>query len=42
MALEELVGGKCFHLHLDSMLVPKSLFLTIVPLSQTFLTGTVT
>jgi hypothetical protein len=42
MGLEALVGGKCFHLHLDSMLVPRSLSLTTVPLSQMFLTGTVT
>jgi hypothetical protein len=42
MALEALVGGKCFHLHLDSMLAPKYLSLTIVPLSQMFLTGSAT
>jgi hypothetical protein len=42
MALEALVGGKYFHLHLDSMLAPGSLSLTTVPLSQMFLTGTVT
>jgi hypothetical protein len=33
MALEALVGGKHFHLHLDSMLAPGSLSLTTVPLS---------
>jgi hypothetical protein len=42
MALEALVGGKYFHLHLDSMLTLGSQSLTTVPLSQTFLTGTVT
>jgi hypothetical protein len=42
MALEALVGGKYSHLHLDSMLAPGSLSLTTVPLSQMFLTGTVT
>jgi hypothetical protein len=42
MALEALVGGKHFHLHLDSMLVPGSRFLTTVLLSQMFPTGTVT
>jgi hypothetical protein len=42
MALEALVGGKHFHLHLDSMLAPGSLFLTTVFLSQMFPTGTVT
>jgi hypothetical protein len=42
MDLEALVGGKCLHLHLDSMLAPRSLSLTIVPLSQMFRTGTVT
>jgi hypothetical protein len=40
MALEVLVGGKHFHLHLDSMLAPGSL--TTVLLSQMFPTGTVT
>jgi hypothetical protein len=42
MALEALVGGKHFHLHLDSMLAPRSLSLTTIPLSQMSLTGTVT
>jgi hypothetical protein len=42
MALEALVGGKYFDLHLDSMLAPGSLSLTVVHLSQMFLTGTVT
>jgi hypothetical protein len=42
MALEALVGGKNFHLHLDSMLAPGSLSLTTVLLSQMFPTGTVT
>jgi hypothetical protein len=42
MALEALVGGKHLHLHLDSTLAPGSLSLTTVPLSQMFLTGTVT
>jgi hypothetical protein len=42
MALEELAGGKHFHLHLDSMLAPGSLSLTTVLLSQMFPTGTVT
>jgi hypothetical protein len=41
MALEALVGGKHFHLHLDSVLAPGSLSLTTIPLSQMFLTGTV-
>jgi hypothetical protein len=42
MALEALVGGKHFHLHLGSMLAPGSLSLTIVPLPQISLTGIVT
>jgi hypothetical protein len=42
MALEALVGGKHFHLHLDAMLAPGSLFLTTVLLSQMFSTGTIT
>jgi hypothetical protein len=42
MALEALVGGKYSHLHLDSMLTHGSLSLKTVPLSQTFLTVTVT
>jgi hypothetical protein len=42
MALEALVGGKHFHPHLGPMLAPRSLSLTTVPLSQMFLTGTVT
>jgi hypothetical protein len=42
MALEALVGGKHFHLHLGSMLAPGSLSLTTVLLSQMFPTGTVT
>jgi hypothetical protein len=42
MALEALVGDKHFHLHLDSMLAPRSLSLTTIPLSQMSLTGTVT
>jgi hypothetical protein len=42
MALEALVGGKNFHLHLDSMLAPVSLSLTTVLLSQMFPTSTVT
>jgi hypothetical protein len=42
MALEALVGGKHFHLHLDSALAPGFLSLTTVPLSQMSLTGTVT
>jgi hypothetical protein len=42
MALEALVGGKNFHLHLDSMPAPGSLSLTTVLLSQMFPTGTVT
>jgi hypothetical protein len=42
MALEALVGGKHFHLHLDPMLAPGSLSLTTVLLSQMFPTGTVT
>jgi hypothetical protein len=42
MALEALIGGKNFHLHLDSMLVPGSLSLTTVLLSQMFPKGTVT
>jgi hypothetical protein len=42
MALEALIGGKNFHLHLDSMLAPESLFLTTVLLSQMFPKGTVT
>jgi hypothetical protein len=42
MALEALVGGEHFHLHLDSMLTPGSLFLTTVLLSQLSPTGTVT
>jgi hypothetical protein len=42
MALEALVGGEYFHLHLDSKLAPGSLFLTTVLLSQMFPTGTVT
>jgi hypothetical protein len=42
MALEALVGGKHFHLHLDSVLALGSLSLTTVPLSQMFLIGTVT
>jgi hypothetical protein len=42
MALEALVGGKHFHLHLHSVLALGSLSLTTVPLSQMFLIGTVT
>jgi hypothetical protein len=42
MALEASVGGKHFQLHLDSMVALGSLSLTTVPLSQMFLTGTVT
>jgi hypothetical protein len=42
MALEALVEGEHFHLHLDSMLAPGSLFLTTVLLSQLSPTGTVT
>jgi hypothetical protein len=42
MALEALVGGKNFYLHLDSTLAPGSLSLTTVLLSQMFPTGTVT
>jgi hypothetical protein len=42
MALEAQVGGKHSHPHLGSMLAPGSLSLTTVPLSQMFLTGTVT
>jgi hypothetical protein len=42
MALEALVGGKHFHLHLDSVLAPGSPSLTIFPLPQMSLTGTVT
>jgi hypothetical protein len=41
MALEALVGGKHFHLHLDSALAPGSLSLTTVPLFQMSLTGTI-
>jgi hypothetical protein len=33
MALEALVGGKHFYLHLDSALAPRSLSLTTIPLS---------
>jgi hypothetical protein len=33
MALEALVEGKHFHLHLDYMLAPGSLSLTTIPLS---------
>jgi hypothetical protein len=42
MALEALVGGKNFHLYLDSMLMLRSLSLTTVLLSQMFLTRIVT
>jgi hypothetical protein len=42
MVLEALVGGKHFQLLLDSALTPGSLPLTIVPLSQMSLTGTIT
>jgi hypothetical protein len=42
MALEALVGGKHFHLHLDSLLALGSLSLTTVLLSQMFPTGIVT
>jgi hypothetical protein len=42
MDLEALVGGEQFHLHLDLMVAPGSLFLTTVLLSQMFPTGKVT
>jgi hypothetical protein len=42
MALEALVEGTLFYPHLGSMLAPGSLSLTTIPLSQMFLTGTVT
>jgi hypothetical protein len=42
MSLEALVGGKHFHLHIESALAPGSLSLTTVRLFQMSLTGTVT
>jgi cytosine/uracil/thiamine/allantoin permease len=42
MALEALVGGKCLHLLLNSVLTSGSLPLMTTPLSQMSLIGTIT